>query len=55
MAQFHLLRYGVFDSFDLAEKLLWSAVIEWKLSVEHCVEQHTEGPHVTWLAMVQLT
>lgn len=43
---------GVLGSLDLAEELLWDAVVEGELSIEHGEENHTQGPHVTRLAPV---
>lgn len=43
---------GVLSSLDLAEELLWDAVVEGELAVEHGEENHTQGPHVTRLAPV---
>lgn len=51
----HLLRYRIFNSFDLAEEFVWGIVVERKLSIEHCVQENTKSPHITWLAMVQPT
>ena len=48
-----LLWYRIFDGLDLAEELMWRIVIERKLSIEHCVQQHSKSPHVTWLAVIK--
>lgn len=50
-----LPRDGVSGCFDLPEEFLGIVVIEWELSIDHCVEQHSHGPHITGLATVWLT
>lgn len=47
------LRDGVLSGLDLAEELLWDAVVEGELAVEHGEEHHTQGPHVTRLSPVR--
>jgi len=55
VADSYLLGYRVLNSLDFAEEFMWSVIIERKLSIQHCVQEHTKSPHVTRLAVVQPT
>jgi hypothetical protein len=40
----------IISSFDLAEQLRRTRVIEWELAIQHSEQHHTKGPHVRWFA-----
>ena len=47
------LRDGVLRGLDLAEELLWDAVVEGELAIQHGEQHHAQGPHVAGLAPVR--
>ncbi len=42
------------SSFDLLEKFLLVFIIEWKLTIEHGVEQYSHCPHITSLSIIRV-
>ena len=51
----HLLGNGIFSSFNFPEQFLRITVVKRELPVQHCVEQHSHGPHITGFATIWLT
>ena len=44
---YHILWQQKLCSFDLSEQFMRYAVIEWELTIQHCVQDNTKSPHVT--------
>ena len=50
----HLPGNAEVSSFDLFEEFLWVFIIEWKLTIEHGIEQYSHCPHITGLSIIRV-
>jgi hypothetical protein len=51
-AEGNILRDCIFNRLYFAEEFMRSVVVERKLTIQHCIEQYSQCPHITRFAQV---